>query len=351
MWRHEDLFLAALGGRGVPSRGVPEVRTASDAGSRALADEPLRRRAPFCPLIHGGALWIVFQALLSGGTAVLSTDVSLDPEAALDLLAEERVELTMVIGDAVAGPIVDALATDPRRWDLGHLAMVASGGAILSPSIAARWNELVPRARILDTFGASETGGQGRLVPGGSGGRPRLLSDSDTEVLDDHGSPVAAGQVGRLARSGNIPIGYWGDEERTAATFPVIGGRRWSIPGDLARREADGTITLLGRGATSINTGGEKVFPEEVESVLKAHAAVADALVVGVPHERFGEQVAAVVALRPGIDAPDEAELQEHCRSVLAGYKVPRDFRFVDSCQRLATGKPDYPWARRVVAS
>lgn len=350
MWRHDDLYQAALGGRGAPLRGIPAVVRAEDVVARALGHDPIRRRLPFCPLIHGGALWIVLQSLLSGGTAVLSTDPRLDGVAALDLLASERVDLTMVIGDAVARPIADALAATPGRWDLSSLQVVASGGAVLSTVVVDLLARHLPGTKVVDTFGASETGGQGRLRRGSDGGPPRLDGDADNEVLDDELRPVAPGTVGRLARRGAIPLGYWGDPERTAATFPTVDGVRWSVPGDLARREADGSITVLGRGSTSINTGGEKVFPEEVESVLKGHPWVADALVVGVPDDRFGQAVAAVVALRPGM-TPDDAlrvRLGDHARQHLAGYKVPRRWVVVDVCQRLATGKPDYAWARQV---
>ena len=164
-------------------------------------------------------------------------------------------------------------------------------------------------------------------------------------MLGDDLQPVRAGVVGRLARRGHIPLGYYKDPEKTAATFPVVDGVRWSVPGDHAIVDDDGMITLLGRGSVSINTGGEKVYPEEVEAVLKAHAAVFDAVVVGVPDERFGERVVAVVQARPGM-APTLAELQEHARAHVAGYKIPRDLVVVDAIVRSPSGKPDYRWAR-----
>ena len=171
------------------------------------------------------------------------------------------------------------------------------------------------------------------------------MTDDDTAVLDDDLQPVAPGEVGRLARKGWIPLGYRNDPVKTAATFPVVDGVRWSVPGDLARLEEDGTITLLGRGSQCINTGGEKVFPEEVEKAVKHHPAVFDALVVGVPDERFGQQVVAVVSLRPGVDPPDDDDLAAHARTHVAGYKVPRAWVRVAHCERLPTGKPDYRWA------
>jgi acyl-CoA synthetase (AMP-forming)/AMP-acid ligase II len=362
MWRSEDLYQGALGGRGVPSKGVPPTLEPIDVVARATGHDPIRRRLPLCPLIHGGALWITLQALLSGGTAVISTDRHLDAVAALDLIADEQVELIMVIGDATARPLADALDAHPDRWDLSALQVVASGGAVLSPVVARAIEQAASDVRVLDTFGASETGSQGRLVRDASstsahdepmarnGIVPRLLSDADTAVVDEALRPVEPGRVGRLARRGNVPLGYWNDPERSAATFPVIDGERWSVPGDMARLEADGTITVLGRGSASINTGGEKVFPEEVESVLKAHPSVFDVIVVGVPDERLGQQVAAVVAPRDGVTV-DVGQLGAHCREHLAGYKVPRRWTVVDRCRRLATGKPDHRWAQEAATS
>jgi acyl-CoA synthetase (AMP-forming)/AMP-acid ligase II len=174
---------------------------------------------------------------------------------------------------------------------------------------------------------------------------PRFHVNDETAVLDDDLRPLPAGVVGRLARRGHIPLGYYKDPEKSAATFPVVDGIRWSVPGDHALIEPDGAITLLGRGSVSINTGGEKVYPEEVESVLKAHAAVFDAVVVGIPDARWGERVVAVVQPRPG-DAPTLAALQEHARTLLAGYKVPRELVTVAAIMRSPSGKPDYRWAR-----
>jgi acyl-CoA synthetase (AMP-forming)/AMP-acid ligase II len=201
---------------------------------------------------------------------------------------------------------------------------------------------------IVDGYGASETGGQGQSVVV-SGGEiptaPQFRVSADTQVLGDDLRPAPAGAVGRLARRGPIPLGYYKDPEKTAATFPVVDGVRWAVPGDHAVADADGLITLLGRGSVSINSGGEKIYPEEVESVLKGHAAVIDAVVVGVPDERWGERVVAVVQSRAGTD-PSLDALQEHARAHLARYKVPRDVVFVDAITRSPSGKPDYRWAK-----
>ena len=354
-WRHEDIFFSSLGGRGTPSRGVPELRRADEIVERVRRGDPIMRRLPLCPLIHGGAMWVALQTLLNGGALVLDTSRHFDAATAVGLLAGERVELTMLIGDATARPIADVLAADTTgAFDLSALQVIASGGAVLSTAVKAQLRELLPTTAIIDTFGASETGGQGRLRAGPGGGPPRLLTDDRTAVFDDDLRPVAPGQVGKLARSGWVPLGYYGDPDRTAATFPVIDGVRWSVPGDLARLEDDGTITLLGRGSTSINTGGEKVFPEEVENVLKSHPRVFDALVVGVPDPRYGERVVAVLSPRADgptdgpTDSPTDDELEAHVRAHVAGYKVPRAWIRVPRCERLPTGKPDYRWARAV---
>ena len=351
VWRHGDIYFASLGGRGTPSRGVPMLTRPEQIVDRVQRGDPIMRRLPLCPLIHGGAMWVALQALLTGGTVVLDTDRHFDPVVALDLLAAERVELTMLIGDATARPLADALSAEPDRWDLSALQVIASGGAVLSAGVKAQLAGALPAAKVVDTFGASETGGQGRLSRTSGDGRVRLVTDEFTAVLDDELRPVGVGEVGRLARRGWIPVGYHGDPAKTAATFPVVDGVRWSVPGDLAQVEEDGTITLLGRGSTSINTGGEKVFPEEVENVLKAHLAVFDALVVGVPDARLGEQVSAVIVQRSDQRRPTDTELADHCRESLSGYKVPRRWVWVEACERLPSGKPDYRWARSAVLS
>jgi acyl-CoA synthetase (AMP-forming)/AMP-acid ligase II len=350
LWRHEDIYFASLGGRGTPSKGVAMLTEPGQIVERARRGDPIMRRLPLCPLIHGGAMWVALQTLLTGGALVLDSDRHFDPTNALDLLAGERVELTMLIGDATARPLADSLAGDRGRWDLSGLQVIASGGAVLSASVKEQLRVLLPGTAVIDTFGASETGGQGRLTRAADGGALRLVTDEETAVLGDDLQPVGPGEVGRLARCGYIPLGYHGDAARTAATFVEVDGVRWSVPGDLARLERDGSITLLGRGSTSINTGGEKVFPEEVENIVKSHPAVFDALVVGVPDERFGERVAAVIAYRPSAEVPTVDELAAHCRVHLSGYKVPRLWVPVARCARLPTGKPDYAWARPIAA-
>ncbi len=238
---------------------------------------------------------------------------------------------------------------------MSSLQVVLSGGAVLSPSLKRAFVERLPSLLVVDGYGASETGGQGQSVVVAGGdvpSAPRFRVGDDTQVLGADLRPAAVGVVGRLARRGHIPIGYYNDPVKTAETFPVVDGVRWAVPGDHAVVEADGTITLLGRGSVSINTGGEKVYPEEVESVLKSHADVFDAVVVGVADDRWGERVVAIVQARrdPGSrrTAPELDGLQEHCREHLAGYKLPREIVLVDAIERSPSGKPDYRWARTV---
>ncbi len=355
MWRHADIYMAGFGGRGTPSRGVPAAREPADVVARAVAGAPVLRRLPLCPLMHGAAAWVAWQSLLGGGAVILDVDLHLDPGAALRLAEVARADLVMVVGDAVARPLADALRAaredDPTSLPLESLQVVASGGAVLSPAVKAQLRTLLPGVGVLDSFGSSETGGQGRLRTADGEGPPALVTDPDSAVLDETFTPVAAGSasIGKLARRGNVPIGYWNDPERSARTFPVLDGVRWAVSGDDARVDADGTIQVLGRGSASINTGGEKVFPEEVEGVLKGHPAVFDALVVGIPDERFGQRVTAVVALRPEAAPPGGEELAAHARTHLAGFKVPRQWVLTDRVARTASGKPDYRWARATV--
>ncbi|MDQ6697487.1 MAG: AMP-binding protein, partial [Actinomycetota bacterium] len=269
-------------------------------------------------------------------------------------IAAEEVTVLVIVGDAFGRPLADALDRTPDRWDLGQLLVVVSGGATLCPTVRQDLLRHLPGTVLVDGYGTSETGGQGLMPvwPGQTGSPlPRFNVDGDTAVLDDAGHPAAPGSgvTGRLARRGRLPIGYHGDPERTANTFPVIDGVRWAIPGDLGRIEADGSVTLLGRGGSSINSGGEKVFPDEVEAVLRAHADVFDAMVVGVPNPRWGQEVTAVVVLRPD-RSTDPNDLIAHCRTRLARFKAPRRVVLVPDLHRKPSGKPDIAWAEAVAA-
>jgi acyl-CoA synthetase (AMP-forming)/AMP-acid ligase II len=351
IWRQEDIYLSAIGGNGNALLGIEPVKDLDDVAARARKGAPLPGTLTLCPLMHGGGFWLAFSAILSGSFCVLIRDIGFDPAFALRVIGEERVSLLMTIGDAYARPIVDLLEkSGTHAFDLSSLVVYGSGGAILSPSVKDDLARLLPRTVVHDGFGASETGGQGRLVGTGTDGAPRFTMDPGNVVIAEDGTlcEPGDGRVGMLANSGQIPLGYYKDEAKTAATFPVINGVRYAIPGDMATLEADGSIVVFGRGSVSINSGGEKIFPEEVEKALKRHPAVFDATVVGTPNERFGSQVTAVVELRSDFadDPPSLAELQEHCRLHLAGYKVPRAVVFVDATVRSPSGKPDYRWAK-----
>jgi acyl-CoA synthetase (AMP-forming)/AMP-acid ligase II len=348
VWRHEDLLFAALGG-GNPG-GDPVTEPAEVV---ANARRGRTRCLPASPFTHGTAHWTALSTLLHGGTVVVDTGTAFDPVRLWDLADRERATILVIVGDAFARPLADALATHPGRWPLDDLLVVLSGGAVLSPAVRDELLGHLPWVVVVDGYGTSETGGQGQMpiwAGQSPAALPRFHVDELTTVLDDAGRPAppGSGLVGRLARRGRLPLGYHGDPEASADTFVELHGQRWAIPGDLARVEADGSITLLGRGASSINTGGEKVFPEEVEMVLKAHPDVFDAVVVGVADARFGQRVAAVVALRAGrLVAIDE--LDRHCRVSLAAYKVPRRIVLVDELVRRPSGKADLEWAAATI--
>jgi 3-oxocholest-4-en-26-oate---CoA ligase len=346
MWRHVDLLFGAMAGAG--GGGAP-IRTPQEIADRCR--EPRQRCVPICPFMHGTAHWMAFSTLFMGGAVIIPSEHHLDPIALWQLVAREQANYIVIVGDAFARPLLDALdSPEGRALDLSCMHVVLSGGAILSPSLKRAFVERLPALLVVDGYGASETGGQGQsIVVAGADipTAPRFRVGDDTQVLGPDLRPLGVGIVGRLARRGHIPLGYYKDEAKTAETFPVVDGVRWAVPGDHAVVETDGSITLLGRGSVSINTGGEKVYPEEVESVLKAHADVFDAVVVGVPDDRWGERVVAIVQARPGA-SPALDLLQQHSRGHLAGYKVPREVVLVDAIERSPSGKPDYRWARAV---
>ena len=273
MWREEDIFFAAMGGG---NYGGPGITTPEEIVDNVAAS-PLRTFA-LAPLMHGNAQWTAFVTLFGGNTVVLATDHHLDGDAVWDVVEKESVNTISLVGDAMARPLVDAMA---HRSVPDSLFAIVSGGAILSPTIKTEFHERMPNVMVLDSFGASETGANGSVDVTDTG--PRFRMNEWTTVIDDNFEPAAPGEVGMLARRGHVPLGYWKDESKTAATFVEVRGVRWAIPGDRAVIEDDGTITVLGRGSQCINSGGEKIFPEEVESALKSHPAVFDATVVGVP--------------------------------------------------------------------
>ena len=346
LWRQEDIFFAALGGGGY---GLPPIETPEELASRVSADDASTGTIVNAPMMHGGGQWTTFINFFSGNTIALNCDRHFDGDRVLRLAERERAASIMVVGDAMARPIADALARDDADYDVSSVAIIGSGGAILSTAIREQLQTHLPNALLMDSFGASETGHAGTVLDLERGG-PKFTMNETTNVLDESGRPVepGSGAVGLLARRGHIPLGYFKDEEKTATTFMTDpDGVRWVVPGDFATVDADGTLHLLGRGSVCINTGGEKVYPEEVEAALKAHPGVFDAVVVGVPDERFVERIAAIVTPRDG-SPPELAELQAFCRTKLAGYKVPRQLHLTDEIPRTPVGKPDYRWAKDI---
>ncbi len=346
MWRSEDIFFAALGGGGF---GQPPIEKPEELAARLQPDETRSVQMVNAPMMHGGGQWVTFITLYAGGTVVLNTQRHFDPGEVWRIVERERCTGVMVVGDAMGRPLAEALAAPGASYDTSSVVVVGSGGAILSPAVKEQLRAQLPDAVVMDSYGASETGAGGSVhdTQGPAAG-PRFTMGEFITVLDDAARPVTPGSgvVGRLARQGHIPLGYYKDEAKTAATFVTDpDGIRWVVPGDSATVEADGTITMLGRGSVCINTGGEKVYPEEVEAALKSHPNVFDAVVVGVPDDRFVERVAALVQPRPNAMITLE-QLQGHCRSSLAGYKVPRQLVVLDELVRTPAGKPDYRWAK-----
>ena len=347
LWRHEDIFFAAMGG-GDPTHSGQVISEPAQLAQRVLRPGLVALAAP--PLMHASAHWLAFSTFFGGGTLVLLPGGHFDPGEALSLVSDEHVNILVVVGDAMAGPLLDELESPQRQertTDMSTLMALGSGGALLSPTMKQRLADQLPAVMVVDAFGSSETGQLGGSQAADDPyGSPRLQVDERTAVFDDDGMPVVAGSgaVGRLARGGRVPLRYHGDPDKSAATFIEVDGRRWALPGDLATVDADGVIVVLGRESQCINTGGEKVHPEEVEAALKSHPDIADVVVVGTPDERWGQRVTAVVAPRPGRTLTLD-DLRSHLETRLAHYKAPRQLVLVDVVERSPSGKADYRWA------
>jgi 3-oxocholest-4-en-26-oate---CoA ligase len=348
MWRHEDIYRVLLGGTDFATGEF--VKDEYDLAKSAAASPPAIRY-PIPPMIHGATQSSTWMSLFAGQTTVLAPEFNADE--VWRTIHKHKVNLLFFTGDAMARPLLDALLAhqdEGNEYDLSSLFLLASTAALFSPSIKEKLLELLPNRVITDSIGSSETGfGGTSIVAKGAthSGGPRVTIDHRTVVLDDDGNEVkpGSGVRGFIAKKGNIPVGYYKDEKKTAETFQTINGVRYAIPGDYAVVEEDGTVTMLGRGSVSINSGGEKIYPEEVEAALKGHPDVFDALVVGVPDPRYGQHVAAVVQARPGT-RPSLSDLDNFVRSEIAGYKVPRSLWLVDEVKRSPAGKPDYRWAK-----
>ncbi len=354
MWRQEDFWRVLCGGidfmTGEPLDEYAQSQQATQPGRMTTF--------PLTPLMHGAAQASLLMHLFAGHCTIL--EPRFDPQRTWEILEREKVMMTFFTGDAIARPLIEEYerkAATGTPYDGSNLFAISSSGALFSPAIKERWMAAFPNAIFTDSIGASETGFQGTGIQDaktmGSDG-PLCSLGPHMVVLDEDNRPIDVatnvGRTGRLGRGGHVPVGYYKDEAKSAATFLVIDGQRYSVPGDFARIEEDNKVTMLGRGSNCVNTGGEKVFPEEVEMAIKRHPSVYDALVVGIPDERYGQAVAAVVELREGTTVELE-ELRTFLRDHLSGYKLPRALTVVDRVPRNATGKAQYAQARDAVLS
>ena len=355
VWRHEDVFFA-LGG-GIDPTTNTRVDRPEAMAEKGLANPSQMTMMPIAPLMHGATQWGVMGGSFVGNKIVLVP--SFDAREVYELIAAEHATAIMITGDAMARPLVDAAADlDDNSLDLSSWLALSSTAALFSPSLKEALMERFPNLIVTEAIGASESGSNGyTMVQKGKTamkGGPTVTPIMDTVVLDEHLDVIPPGSdvIGKVARRGNIPLEYYKDPAKTAETFVTDrAGVRYAMPGDFASYEPDGAITLLGRGSVSINSGGEKIYPEEVEGAVKGHPGVYDCVVVGVPDDRWGQRVVAVIQARADVGPPDLEAIQEHCRTQIAGYKVPRELHFVDAIVRSPSGKPDYRWAKEVATS
>ena len=349
MWRHEDFWRVLGGGidfyTGEPLEEYDQSKQATD---------PRMTTFPLSPLMHGGAQAGLLMHLFAGHLTVL--EPKFDPQRTWQIIEQDKVQLIFMTGDAMARPLIEEFERQKATgtpYDASSLFAISSSAAIFSPPVKKRWMDEFTNAIFTDSIGATETGFSGM----GMQDKNAISTDGPvvglgpaSVVLDEDNRPIPmteVGRIGRLARGGNVPVGYYKDPVKSAATFIEVDGERFSVPGDFARIETDGRVTLLGRGSNCVNTGGEKVYPEEVEMAIKGHPAVYDTLVVGIPDPTYGQSVAAVVQLRDGA-ALELEELREYLRAHLSGYKLPRSLTVVDTIPRNATGKAQYPAAKEM---
>ena len=353
VWRHEDVLFALGGGLDMMT-GVP-IEKPEDMAAKGIGAFQLTF-LPIAPLMHGASQWAVMGQSFTGNRVVLMP--KFEPHEVWRLVQDEKVNAIMITGDAMGRPMVEALQEEPSAsYDKSSLFSLSSTAAVFSPSVKDEFLEYFPNLIMTDSIGASESGATGILkVKKGETGMvsgPTVSPISGAVVITDEGEIVepGSGVVGKVARSGWIPLGYYNDPVKTAETFPTFNGKRYVVPGDSATVEADGSITLLGRGSQSINSGGEKIYPEEVEAAIKSHPGIYDAVVVGVPDEKWGQRVAVVAQLRDGVSPEIDLlleSIQTHCRTKISGYKVPRELHLAHEIVRSPSGKPDYRWAKSV---
>jgi len=349
LWRQDDIFMNAMGGKEVGT--WIEVSSADEIAEKARNNTGFRLM-PLPPLMHGAAQWAGFMMLNNGSTLIMPQSHNLDPKEVWETVEREGVMSIVVVGDAMARPLLEELKRG--EYDTSSMFVLGNGGAALSVSIKEEFLEELPNLMVNDSLGSSETGAQAThlSVKGGVASgkfKPGPGAEVVTEELDAILPPGHEGN-GWVAQSGSVPLGYLGDAAKTARTFPTIDGVRYSIPGDRGVKKADGEIDLLGRDSQCINSGGEKIFVEEVEQAIISHPAVADVLVCGRPSERWGNEVVAIVQLAEGT-TPGQAELEAHTNQSVARYKLPKGWVFVDSIQRSPSGKADYRWAKDLAAT
>jgi len=345
MWRQEDIFFAGMGGAN--PTGTPVSR--AEEVAELAPDRPSMTMFPVAPLMHGAAQLATWIAFLSGSKVVLVR--KFDAIDAIETANRESVISMSIVGDAMARPIAEALEGPLKGVGLPSVFVLSSAGAIFSQTVKDKLAALVPNVALMDNYGASETGFQGTGKEGSSPDAGLKFTVNDrTAVLDDDHKAIepGSGKIGRVAQRGYVPLGYYKDEVKTKESFVTVDGVRWVLLGDAATVEADGGIAVLGRHSVCINTGGEKVFPEEVEAALKAHPAVYDAVVTGVPDELYGARVTALLQIRSEHVAPTQEEIAEHCSTRVSRYKVPRLVFTVPEIRRSPSGKADYPWAAKV---
>ncbi len=350
VWPHRNVFFA-LGG-GIDALTGTRVQHPEEMVEKGRAMGQVGF-LPVAPLMHGATQWGVMGQSFVGNRIVLVA--RFDPHEVWSLVDSEKVNMLMITGDAMGRPLIETLDEPGATYDLSSLIGITSTAALFSPSVKDQFFAHFPNLIMSDAIGSSEGGNNGIswIKPGGTTMKsgPTVTSMSGTVVFDEDLEQVkpGSGVIGKIARYGDIPIGYYNDPDKTAEVFRTVDGVRYVMPGDFATVEADGSVTLLGRGSICINSGGEKIFPEEVEAVVRSHPDVMDAIVVGAPDERWGQRVAAIVEPRAGHAPPSLESVQEHCRNHVAGYKVPRQLHVVDKIERAPSGKPDYRWADAVV--
>jgi acyl-CoA synthetase (AMP-forming)/AMP-acid ligase II len=350
MWRQGDWWRVLGGGTDFYTGDLLDELSQS-----SQANDPRMSTFPLSPLMHGGAQSGLLMHLFAGHLTIL--EPKFDPVRTWEIIEADKIQLIFMTGDAMARPLIEefeARAATGTPYDASNLVAISSSAAIFSPPVKARWMAAFPNSIFTDSVGATETGFQGMGMADANAistdgpvvglAASSVVLDEENRLLDPD---TDVGRVGRLGRGGSVPVGYYKDPAKSAATFLVIDGERYSVPGDFARIEEGRRVTLLGRGSNCVNTGGEKVYPEEVEMAIKGHPAVYDVLVVGIPDEKYGQAVAAVVELRAG-ESLELEHLRTYLRAHLSGYKLPRTLTIVDEVPRNAAGKAQYPAAKEL---